>query len=191
MPDVALRTTFITGFPGETRAHFDYLLRFMQEVRFDHVGIFPYYPEDGTPAATLPGQVSNNVKQRRKRRALELQQGISQERNGEFVGRQLQVLVEGAADRTVATAALAGGSGDQLLGRTHRDAPEVDGFVLFRGRAARGDLVTVEVTAAGPYDLFGHQVGAGLEHAPHPAAASVPASPTRIGLKALPVLQPR
>ncbi|MGH2350080.1 MAG: 30S ribosomal protein S12 methylthiotransferase RimO, partial [Chloroflexota bacterium] len=191
MPEVALRTTFIVGFPGETQAHFEYLLQFMDEVRFEHVGIFPYYPEDDTPAATLPNQVPDRVKQQRKRRALELQQGLSLERNQAFVGRTLEVLVEGKADESRATASLGDrGGGDQLIGRTFRDAPEVDGFVLFRGRAARGELVKVDIAAAGPYDLFGHQAGIDLP----PADGNGQQRPAlngkkRIGLKSLPVLQ--
>jgi ribosomal protein S12 methylthiotransferase len=183
MPDVALRTTFIVGFPGETAAHFKAVLRFMEEVRFDHVGIFPYYPEEGTPAASLPGQVSDRVRQRRKQRALEVQQGISLARNRAYVGREVEVLVEGQADTA--------GEG-QLIGRTYRDAPEVDGFVVFDGRATRGELVNVRVAAAGPYDLFGEQIG--LPVSPVGAAVAwkpVPDRKARIGLRSLPVLQPR
>jgi ribosomal protein S12 methylthiotransferase len=188
MPDVALRTTFIVGFPGETDQHFQFLLDFMDEVRFDHVGIFPFYAEEGTPAAGLPAQVPDRVKQARKRRALERQQRISLARNRAFVGRELLVLVEGKAEQ--------GADGIELAGRTYRDAPEVDGLVLFRGRAERGDLVPVRITGAGPYDLFGEQVGAGLpapetERASAPARPSGAPAPRRIGLRPLPVLQPR
>ena len=87
MPEIALRTTFIAGFPGETATHFQAILRLMEEVRFDHVGVFPYYPEEGTPAAGLPGQVSERTRQRRKAKALEVQQGISLQRNRDLVGR--------------------------------------------------------------------------------------------------------
>jgi ribosomal protein S12 methylthiotransferase len=185
MPEIALRTTFIVGFPGETHAHFQAVLDLMDEVQFDHVGIFPYYPEDGTPAAQLANQVSDRVKQRRKRRALERQQGISLTRNQVFVGRELQVLVDGAADQSISTRGL------ELVGRTFRDAPEVDGFVLFRGRAQRGDLVPVRISAAGPYDLFGEQVGL-----PGAALSGLPASGSQrpaksIGVRSLPVLEPR
>ena len=183
MPEVAIRTTFIVGFPGEQQQHFEYLLQFMDEVRFDHVGIFPYFPEDGTPAAAMPGQVPERVKQARKRQALEAQQAISLERNRAFVGRELDVLVDGAADQSL-------GAGGQLVGRTFRDAPEVDGFVVFRGRARRGDLVKVKITAAGPYDFFGEQVGVQVPAAAPGAGAAI-RSKKRIGLKSLPVLQPR
>ena len=192
LPGVALRTTFIVGFPGETPAHFRAVLELMGDVRFDHVGIFPYYADEGTPSESLPGQVSDRVKQRRKRQALELQQGISLERNQGLVGTTIQVLVEGEADQSLAAPAAAGRT---LIGRTYRDAPEVDGFVLLRGTARRGDLVDVRVTAAGPYDLFGQQIG--LESADDGVMLSGPGemvqrrSAARIGLKPLSVLQPR
>jgi ribosomal protein S12 methylthiotransferase len=176
MPEIALRTTFIAGFPGETGAHFDAVLRLMEEVRFDHVGVFPYYPEEGTPAATLPGQVADRVKQRRKASALALQQGISLERNRALVGREVEVLVEGEAESP-----RPGGGPSDLIGRTYRDAPEVDGFVVFRGAARRGDLVRVGVEGAGPYDLFGRQLDSDLPSAPAP--------PRRKSVRSLPVLQ--
>ena len=191
MPEIALRTTFIAGFPGETAAHFDAVLDLMREVRFDHVGVFTYFPEEGTPAAGLPGQVSERVKQRRKARALELQQGISLERNGAFVGREVEVLVEGQADgkRTDPARPEVASGGGELLGRTYRDAPEVDGFVVFRGAAQPGDLVRVRVAAAGPYDLFGEQEGPGRTGS-GPAVGLGGGRP-RSGLRTLPVLQPR
>lgn len=214
MPDLALRTTFIVGFPGETQEHFQAVLEFMSDVQFDHVGIFPYYAEEGTPAATLPQQVPQRVKQARKRRALEHQQAISLARNERFVGREVEVLVEGRADQSL-------GVGQQHVGRTYRDAPEVDGFVLFRGQAERGDLVRVRVAGAGPYDCFGDQVGIELPDLPddqpelpemdgaepgrsipvvrptrkrrnEPSGSDGrPAKTGRIGLRSLPMLQPR
>ncbi len=222
MPQVALRTTFIVGFPGETAGQFETVLRFMETVQFDHAGIFPYFPEEGTPAASLPGQLSDRLKERRKGRALELQQGISLARNQAYVGSEMEVLVEGAADDSPATSALAAGGAGRLIGRTFRDAPEVDGFVVFRGRAQRGDFVRVRIAGAGPYDLFGEQVGltpagvpgrgaAGKGAAGHQGLAEEEGQPPngalqaaavalgggitgtkrRIGLKSLPVLQPR
>ena len=147
MPEIALRTTFIVGFPGETRAHFKAILDLMRDVRFDRVGIFPYYPEEGTPAAAMAAQVSDRSKRARKKQALELQQEISEALNRRFIGQEVEVLVEGKTE-----------DGAQLIGRTYRDAPEVDGFVLFDGAADRGELVRVKVASAGPYDLFGAQV---------------------------------
>ena len=202
MPDVALRTTFITGFPGEKKEHFEAVLDFMRHVRFDRVGIFPYYPEEGTPAASLAGQVAERTRQSRKRRALELQQSISAELNRRFIGREVDVLVEGAADESLggpggarggrAPAAGDGADGSvQLVGRTYRDAPEVDGFVLFSGDARRGDIVKVAVAGAGPYDLFGTQVGADQTLRRVAPQSSGVLAPPRIGLRSLPVLQPR
>jgi ribosomal protein S12 methylthiotransferase len=182
MPNLAVRTTFIVGFPGETPAHFDAMLGFMREMRFDHVGSFTYFPEDGTPAASLSGQVNDRTKQSRRRRALEAQQAISEELNREWIGREIDVLVEGTAEESLRP----GATGlAQLVGRTYRDAPEVDGFVLFQGDAARGEIAKVRIDGAGPYDLFGVQ--AGLDRVP--PAQSFPAP--RIGLRSLPVLQPR
>jgi ribosomal protein S12 methylthiotransferase len=178
MPDIALRTTFIVGFPGETEEHFSAVLDLMREVQFDHVGVFPYYSEEGTPASNLPGPVSERKKQARKRRALEVQQGISLARNQAMVGREVRVLVEGRADQSVS-------EGIEFVGRTYRDAPEVDGFVLFRGQAEAGQFARVKITGAGPYDLFGEQAGVDL------APAQPRRSPARVGLKSLPVLQPR
>ena len=209
MPDVALRTTFITGYPGETREHFAAVLDLMREVRFDHVGVFPYYPEEGTPAGTAPGQVPSRTRQARKRRALELQQEISLELNQKFIGRELDVLVEGAADQSVGGPGAAGADLNptgtvQLVGRTFRDAPEVDGFVLFQGNARRGEIVKVRIAGAGPYDLFGAQVDLPAGHAAlalgvtgvsgssaGDEAARAGRSSGRIGLRSLPVLQPR
>ncbi|HXI15199.1 MAG TPA: 30S ribosomal protein S12 methylthiotransferase RimO [Chloroflexota bacterium] len=180
MPDLAIRTTFIAGFPGETAAHFQAVLDLMTEVRFDHVGVFPYHPEDGTPAAALGRQVSERVKQSRKSRALELQQEISLARHQTLVGKDVDVLVEGEADGSLSHAGAPLGTA-QLVGRTHRDAPEVDGFVLFHGTARKGQIVRVRITGAGPYDLFGVQDL--MKSRPDPAA--------RVGLRQLPVLQPR
>jgi ribosomal protein S12 methylthiotransferase len=166
MPELALRTTFIVGFPGETEAHFRSVLGLMRDVRFDRVGVFPYYPEEGTPAATMGAQVADRTKQARKRRALALQQEISEALNERFVGQTMQVLVEGQAEGGEAKPHGGDGAGEgvrrrhgewQLVGRTYRDAPEVDGFVLFSGTASPGDIADVRIAGAGPYDLFGTQ----------------------------------
>lgn len=186
MPDIAIRTTFIVGFPGETSAHFQAVLQLMEDVQFDRVGIFPYYPEDGTPAATLPNQVGDAIKQRRKRRALAAQQVISEARNHRWVGTEMDVLVEGQAED--------GTTSGRLLGRTFRDAPEVDGFVVFDGSARRGELVKVAISGAGPYDLFGRQLGFTLAE-PSAAETARDIAPAvrkaRIGQKSLPAMQPR
>ena len=117
MPDTALRTTFIVGYPGETENEFQGLLDFMQAVQFDRVGIFPYSREPGTPAFHLPHQVPQEVKEERYQRAMELQQQISLARNQSHIGRRLDVLVDGAGDGL-------------SIARSYRDAPEIDGFVV-------------------------------------------------------------
>ena len=142
MPDIALRTSFIVGYPGETEEEFKALLDFVEEIAFDRVGVFTYSREGGTPAAGLPGQVPDQVKEERSQRLMELQQGISLAKNHQMVGRTLDVLVEG--------------SGDGLsVGRSYRDAPEVDGLVLVKEELPLGEIVPVLITGAMEYDLIG------------------------------------
>ena len=142
MPDIALRTSFIVGYPGETEEEFEALLDFVEEIAFDRVGVFTYSQEEGTPAADLPGQVPDQVKEERSRRLMELQQSISLARNQQMIGCTLDVLVEG--------------SGDGLsVGRSYRDAPEVDGLVLVKEELPLGEMVPVLITGAMEYDLIG------------------------------------
>jgi ribosomal protein S12 methylthiotransferase len=169
MPDVALRTTFIVGYPGETEAEFEEMLDFVREIRFDHVGAFIYSPEPGTPAARAPDQVPQAAKRRRYRRLMRTAQEVSLARNREWVGRELTVLVEseaasagrGPAQAKGRRAAPAAGDGQRppadevFAGRSYRDAPEVDGLVLGPGRPPPGSLVRVRVEQALPYDLWG------------------------------------
>lgn len=145
MPDIVLRTTFIVGYPGETDAQFQTLLDFMAEAQFDHVGVFRYSRERGTPAADLPGQIPDEVKQARYEQAMALQQEISRARNAALVGRVMDVLVDGA------------GNGISV-GRTYRDAPEIDGLVLVPGELPVGRFVRVRITGAMEYDLLGEVV---------------------------------
>jgi len=140
MPDVALRTTFIVGYPGETEAEFEALLAFMAAERFDKVGIFAYSREDGTHAAALPDQVPVEVTAQRYERAMQTQQSISLTRNVEQVGRTLEVLLEGSAQGL-------------SVGRSYRDAPEIDGLVLIPGEKEPGQFVQARVTGAQEYDL--------------------------------------
>jgi ribosomal protein S12 methylthiotransferase len=142
MPDVALRTSFIVGYPGETEAEFQALLEFVVEQRFDRIGVFLYSPEAGTAAATLPEPVRDEVKAERYDRLMSLQQGISLEVNQAQVGRVLDVLVEGQGDGV-------------CLGRSYRDAPEIDGLVLLPEEFAIGEMVPVRITGAMEYDLIG------------------------------------
>jgi ribosomal protein S12 methylthiotransferase len=164
MPDIALRTTFIVGYPGETEAEFEEMLDFVREMRFDHVGAFVYSPEPGTPAARAPEQVPQAVKRRRYRRLMRVAQEVSLARNQEWVGRELTVLVESEAASAGGGSAFGGGAGrrskgdEVFAGRSYRDAPQVDGLVLGTGRLPPGSMVRVRVEQALPYDLWGSLV---------------------------------
>jgi ribosomal protein S12 methylthiotransferase len=159
MPDIAMRSTFIVGFPGETSAEFQALLAFLAEARLDRVGAFRYSQEPGTHAATLPGQVRPQVIEKRWHELMRLQQEISRERSQRWLGRTIDVLVEGH------------GSADDgrplAVGRSFRDAPEVDGQVFVWGSPPLGEQVTVRVTRATDYDLWGEPSGLG-RGAPRP-----------------------
>ena len=143
MPGIALRTSFIIGYPGETEEEFQALLEFVDEIAFDRVGFFAYSQEEGTQAALLPGQIQEEVKAERYDRAMELQQVISLERNQRFIGQQLEILIEGAGDGI-------------SVGRSYRDAPEVDGMVIVQGELPVNELASVRITEALEYDLVGH-----------------------------------
>jgi ribosomal protein S12 methylthiotransferase len=150
-PDIFLRTTFIVGFPGETEEHFEHLLRFVEEVRFDHLGAFVYSPEEGTPGATLPGRVPRRVARRRWESLRAVQREIALERRKRLVGQHLTALVEGVCDE----------SEHLLQARHHGMAPEVDGRLLINdGFAAPGSFATIEVTDAFADDLVGRVVAA-------------------------------
>ncbi len=145
MPDIALRTTFIVGFPGETEAQFQQLLDFLQEAQLDRVGAFLYSRERGTPAAEMPDQVPFRVKRERYDRLMRAQQPISLARNRAWVGKAITVLIEGYTEE-----------GRYAIGRTHRDAPDVDGLVYVRDcTAPPGEFVAVQIERADVYDLFG------------------------------------
>jgi ribosomal protein S12 methylthiotransferase len=163
MPDLALRSSFIVGYPGETEAEFQVLLDFLEDVRFDRVGAFRYSPEEGTPAAVLPGQVPGKVQEERHGRLMELQQVISREQNAAQVGRTLDVLVEGQGDGLT-------------IGRTYRDAPEIDGLVLFPGEHPVGEIVSVRITGSVEYDLLGEAKG--NSPSPYPSCSASSADPT-------------
>jgi len=155
VPDIFLRSTFIVGFPGETREHFDHLLGFVREARFDHLGGFVYSPEDQTPAAELPNRVPGPTAQRRYDELLEAQRPVALASREGLVGRRIEVLVEGACDET-----------EHLLQGRHRGmAPGIDGRVLINdGTAPAGSLVEVEITEAYADDIVGRIVGSGIEH---------------------------
>jgi ribosomal protein S12 methylthiotransferase len=144
IPGLALRTTFIVGFPGETDAEFDELLAFVQETKFERVGVFPYSFEPGTPATRLDGHLSEEVKQERRARLMEAQQEVAFAWGRQQVGRELEALVD-APDPEVP---------NHVLARSYADAPDIDGVVRVKGKGLRpGDLVRVKVTAADGYDL--------------------------------------
>jgi ribosomal protein S12 methylthiotransferase len=148
MPDIALRSTFIVGYPGETRHEFRALLDFVREMRFDHVGAFPFWPQEGTPAAALPDPVPARVREERLHRLMEAQQAISLACNQAQVGREFKVLVEGQAE-------VEGEPAPLVVGRCHRDAPEIDGLVWVRGPVDPGPWATARITHATEYDLWG------------------------------------
>lgn len=147
VPDLALRTTFIVGFPGETRDEFGALLHWLETMQFDRAGFFRYSQEPGTPAASLDGQVSDRVKQRRFDEAMVLQQQVSLAKNRRWVGRSLRILVEGTGT--------AEDGAPLVVGRSYRDAPEIDGLIWARGEAPVGAFLDVRIDRATAYDLWG------------------------------------
>lgn len=152
MPDLAIRTTFIVGYPGETDEEFETLVQFVEQMQFDRVGCFTYSFEPGTPSADLPDQVDEAIKADRRDLLMSVQQPISLARNQSLVGRTLDVLVEGHAE---ATDEDGHPTGEIIsLGRSYRDAPEIDGYVLIEGELPTGALVPVRVTGAMVYDLI-------------------------------------
>ncbi|MDY6877546.1 MAG: 30S ribosomal protein S12 methylthiotransferase RimO [Chloroflexota bacterium] len=145
MPEIALRTTFLVGYPGETEAEFQVLLDFVAEMEFDRVGAFVYSHEEGTPAATLKDDLPPEVKDARRERLMDVQQHISLAKNQALVGRTLDVLVEGQGD-------------GMSVGRSYRDAPEIDGLVLVQAELPVGEIVPVRFTAALEYDMIAEPV---------------------------------
>jgi len=140
MPELALRTTFIVGYPGETEEEFKTLMDFIDEIRFDRVGVFQFSYEPGTSSEPLGDPIPEEVKQERWERLMERQQSISLERNQSFVGKILDVLIEG--------------QGDGLsLGRSYRDAPEIDGMVIIEDEIPIGSMAPARITGAMAYDL--------------------------------------
>jgi ribosomal protein S12 methylthiotransferase len=146
MPDLAIRTTFIVGYPGETDEEFEQLKQFVRDLRFDRVGAFTYSYEASTPSATVSWQVPDEVKEARRDELMELQQQISLEKNQEQVGRTLPILVDGYGDGV-------------SVGRTYRDAPEIDGMVFVPGELPVGEIVPVVIDGAMVYDLTARPAG--------------------------------
>ena len=146
IPDIILRTTLITGFPGETEEEFERMKDFVEQMRFDRLGVFTYSPEEGTKAADMEGQIDEECKEARRDAVMELQQQISAEKAASMVGKEMSVLIEGYLYEE-----------DIYVGRTYMDAPKVDGNVFVRSEEEMisGDIVPVRITGASEYDLMG------------------------------------
>ncbi|MGD0843208.1 MAG: 30S ribosomal protein S12 methylthiotransferase RimO [Geobacteraceae bacterium] len=150
IPGIALRTSLIVGFPGETEEDFRKLLHFVEETQFDHLGVFCYSREEGTPAAVMPGQISERIKRERYKKLMRAQARLSFKRNRRLIDTLDQVIIEGYSEET-----------DLLLkGRSSRQAPDIDGQVyITAGTANIGDIVTLRITDSSDYDLIGEIVG--------------------------------
>ena len=157
MPDIAIRTTFIVGYPGETEDEFNELLAFVREQAFDHVGCFAFSPQSESPAAHEPDPVPERIKKKRQRALMEVAQQVSMIRNRAMSGREIDVLVESTT--TARRDDIAAGF---VIGRSYRDAPEVDGLVLLEGAHAPGDFVLARVTQTLAYDLVATPVEAAV-----------------------------
>ena len=146
IPDICLRTTLITGFPGETQEQHEELMEFVDEMEFDRLGVFTYSPEEDTPAAEMPDQIDEDTKSDRQEELMELQQEIAFDNDQDMIGREVLVMVEGkVADENA------------YVGRTYRDAPNVDGLIFINTdeELLSGDFARVRVTGAVDYDLIG------------------------------------
>ena len=149
IPDIALRTTLITGFPGETDEEHEEVMEFIDECEFDRLGVFTYSREEDTPAAVMPDQIDEAVKEKYRDEIMQLQQEISADRSADMVGRTLEVMIEGyIADD------------DTYVGRSYKDAPNVDGLVFVEcdRELMSGDFVNVLITGSTEYDLIGRIV---------------------------------
>ena len=163
LPSAVLRTTFIVGFPGETDAHFEHLKAFVKRHEFDHVGVFTFSAEDGTPAATLPNQVEPTVMHQRREDLMLTQQEISFRRNQAQIGQVVDVLIEQEHP-----------SQGECIGRSARFAPDVDGLVYVKGAPSLAQIVPVRIDGADTYDLFGSVVSND--------AAALAKTPARVSL---------
>lgn len=150
MPDMCIRTTLITGFPSETQDEFKAQCDFIKEVKFDRLGVFTYSPEDGTPAARMDNQIDEEVKAERKDYLLQVQKGVSANICQQYVGKILEVIVEGKIED----------DDNVYCGRSYRDCYEIDGFVFFKseGELLAGDFYKIKITEAGDYDLIGERI---------------------------------
>ncbi len=144
IPSITLRTSLIVGFPGEGSSQFESLLEFVKETQFDHLGVFKYSQEEGTPASRLPDQVPEKLKEERFKILMELQRDISLKKYQKKIGERIKVLVEGEGPHI-----------GTLRGRLESQAPEIDGVVFLKGKAKPGDWVEAQILEALPYDLIG------------------------------------
>ena len=142
VPDIALRTTLIVGYPGETEDHFQSLKNFIEEIKFDRLGIFTYSEEEGTAAAGLEDNVPREVKDERKNSLQDLQQDISLEKNGLFIGKELKVIIDKSTEKV-------------SVGRTEFDSPEIDNIVHVKGEAEVGSFSNVKIQEVNEYELIG------------------------------------
>ena len=149
MPDITIRTTLITGFPGETKEQHDALMQFVDEMEFERLGVFTYSPEEGTRAADMPDQIDEDVKKQWQEEIMALQQEVSYDNNQKMIGKVLQVLIEGYLYQD-----------DVYMGRSYREAPNVDGYIFVSAEEeiVSGEMVTVRITDANEYDLIGEVV---------------------------------
>jgi ribosomal protein S12 methylthiotransferase len=178
IPGIALRTTFIVGFPGETEAYFQSLLEFIRETKFERLGVFSYSQEEGTRAGQMAGQLSDAVKQKRRQLAMAAQHEIAVEVSESFMGREIKVLVEGKAnDKQLQSANVSSWEhgllrdreqikignrksdiGNYLVARGEADAPDIDGRVYVRGKLPLGEFARVKVIGHTDYDLIAEPV---------------------------------
>ncbi|HIS89946.1 TPA: 30S ribosomal protein S12 methylthiotransferase RimO, partial [Candidatus Avigastranaerophilus faecigallinarum] len=144
IPSVAIRTTFIVGYPGETEEDFQELYNFIKEMKIDKLGIFEFSREKNTKAYKLKPQIPSKIKKQRKKQLMELQQQVSKEINNKLIGKKLACIVEAINEDGI------------VVGRTYKDAPEVDGLVFINTKTpvTPGDIITVKITGAVEYDLI-------------------------------------
>jgi len=144
IPNLVIRTTFIVGFPEETEEHFQHLYNFIKKHKFDHVGVFPYSKEEGTTSFSMKNHVPHKIKQERRKKLMLLQQEILEEKNKSLIGQKMFMFVENVIEEK-----------NKVIGRTYRDAPEIDGITTVSGTAEAGDIVEIQITKAKIYDTFG------------------------------------
>ena len=147
IPNIAIRTAFITGFPGETEEHFEHLYKFIEKSKFDRLGVFEYSKEKNTKSYGLKPQISSKIKKSRRKALMQLQQAISKKINESFIGKSIPVLVESL-------------EAGKIIGRSYRDAPEIDGLIYINSKTPLfpGDIISVSITHASEYDLYGNAI---------------------------------